>query len=150
MEKLDCPTCGGQAEVVRQGPEGRDRILSCLYCGSEVDLPEVRGTTRERVTERPGERVVERVTSWEGAEPELPDGAFAGDVEVSFETDGQSFGSIEEMERHLRGRLPDDVVEQALSAMRGALDGGSGTTVVEHTVTTTETIDLDADPQRRR
>ena len=40
--KLDCPSCGGRAEVVQRDPQGRDRILSCLYCGTEVDLPEVR------------------------------------------------------------------------------------------------------------
>lgn len=74
---LQCPTCGGQAEVVYRGPRGRDRMLACPYCRTEVDLPEARGVTHERVTERPHEKIVERVTRWEGMEPG-PDGNLGG------------------------------------------------------------------------
>ena len=52
-------------------------MLACPYCRTEVDLPEARGVTRERVTERPHEKIVERVTQWQGMEPG-PDGNLGG------------------------------------------------------------------------
>ena len=59
-------------------------MLACPYCGTEVDLPEARGVTRERVTERPNEKIVERFTEWEGLEPERGEGF--GDPEHGFQS----------------------------------------------------------------
>jgi len=152
--RLQCPSCGGRTEVVMRDAGGRDRILSCLYCGTEVDLPESRGTTRERVTERPGERVVERVTSWESmgpaGAPELPQPP--DDVDVS-QVSEHSFDSLDAMERKLREQLPEGMAEQALAALRRAVvegDGRSGSTVIEHSEVTTETTLLPDGAKRRR
>lgn len=76
--ELRCPACGGPYKAVSRGSEGRDRRLACGLCGTKVDLSEPRGFTRERVTERPDEEVVERVTRWESVGGEAADAGPAG------------------------------------------------------------------------
>jgi hypothetical protein len=146
---LQCPTCGGQTEVVYCGPGGRDRMLACPYCRTEVDLPEVRGRTHERVTERPDEKIVERVTQWEGMEPELEgDAAFARwdgapDGTVEFELNGLTFDSRDDFERHLRDLLPEGVAQNVFAELDQNVTApksgaGSRTRVYEYSSVKTE------------
>jgi hypothetical protein len=48
-------------------------MFACSFCCTKVDLPEARGFTRERGTERPDERIVGRVTQWESMRGEAED-----------------------------------------------------------------------------
>lgn len=163
--ELRCPACGGKAQISHRGPDGRDRVLTCAYCGSESDLPETRGTTRERVTEAPGERTVERVTSWEGLAPQaVPWSDAAGDVpggvaveRIELEVDGQRFDSPEALEAHLREQLPTDVADDVLDAIRSEIARPPGPQTRERTTeytsvqTRCEQIDIEVgDGGRRR
>lgn len=147
---LCCPNCGGECEVVYRGPKGRDRMLECSYCGTEVDLPEAHGVTRERVTSRPNERIVERVTEWKGVAPELGGsgplpswrenrggvGESSPSIQARevFEVNGRRFDSREAFEKHLRDTLPADMAKAVLSR----LAPGARTSVVEQTSWTFE------------
>jgi hypothetical protein len=148
--ELRCPACGGPSKAVFHGPEGRDRMLACGFCGTKVDLPEARGFTRERVTERPDERIVERVTQWEsmGGETADPSASWPADgrgsagshiaVAETFEVNGRRFDSREALEKHLRDILPEDAVASVLSRISGAQGGDRSVwTRVEETESTT-------------
>ncbi len=152
--ELRCPSCGGKAQISHRGPQGRDRVLSCAYCGSEVDLPEVRGTTREQVRETPGERTVERVTSWEGMAPgagpwsQQDDEPEHGVLQrIELEVDGLHFDSPEALEAHLREQLPTELAEEVLDAIRPELarpqTDGASERVTEYTSVRTRCEEID-------
>jgi hypothetical protein len=65
-EDLSCPSCSGKLRLDYQGPQERDKVAVCPYCRRVVDVPEARSFARERITEKPGSRVEERVMTWEG------------------------------------------------------------------------------------
>jgi hypothetical protein len=133
--ELRCPACGGPCKAVLRGREGSDRMLACGFCGTKVDLPEARGFTRERVTERPDERIVERLTQWEsmGGEAADPGASWPADgrgspgasiaVAETFEVNGRRFDSREALEEHLRDILPEGAVADVLSRISGAQGG---------------------------
>lgn len=144
--ELRCPACGRPCKPVLRGPEARDRVVACGFCGTKVDLPEARGFTREPVTERPDERILERVTQWESEAPD-PGASWTADgqgstaaslaVAETFDVNGQRFESREAFEKHLRDLLPEDAVVDVLSRISGDQDGDpSVRTRVEERVAT--------------
>lgn len=143
---LRCPACGGQAEITYQGPQGRDRVLVCRFCGTASDLPEARGITREKVIERPGQTIRESVTRWVGTAPEAGVPAPSGEERVServfveeqtFPLESGGPTSEDALASRLREVLPADVASRLLGELRGGseaprpgADGKPG--VLEH------------------
>lgn len=122
--------------------ETHDKIAVCRHCRTTVDLPDTRGTTHETITERPGERIVERVTEWQSD--------FAPDLGAIFEglglgpdelqqlaPAGRRFISEDEFREHVRKTLSPKSAEQVLRGMdaRRSANAPQGVTVVRRVVT---------------
>lgn len=156
---LRCPSCGAQMEIGHVG-ETRDKIAVCRHCKTVVDLPDTRGTTHERVTERPGERVVERVTEWQSDLGPNTDeilkalGARSGEMKVE---GSEAFASEEEFRQHLQKTLSPEsaavVLKRLVEGKEKWLEEGKagspakGVMVVRQEVVQTDATHVDLLPR---
>ena len=147
-ESLDCPSCGGPLEIDFIDQHRADKAANCPYCQRTVDLPDPANAnslfrTRERVIERPNERIVERVSQWSRhssteldspgdwrskadglvstllesgcQEPIIIRGDKNSDQEWEFL--GKEFSSREEFLDHVRQNFPGEMADRMLDLM---------------------------------
>ena len=147
-ESFDCPSCGGPLEIDFIGQHQSDKVANCPYCRRTIDLPDAtnansRIRTRERVIERPNERIVERVSEWSqhssttldwpedwkssldeiGSDllqskwKELPFGQDHESSNQKWEINGKKFSSPEEMQAYVRQNFPPEMADRLLAMM---------------------------------
>lgn len=128
---MNCPGCGAAMKPAVM--EGGDKIYACPHCRRTIDVPDVEGTTHEKITESPGLTVTERRTEWTSRSPVDPDltgslkGLPGGGLQITKTSDGggfsfqvgdKTFKSVEDLKKYLLSLMPLETVEKLLKFLR--------------------------------